>query len=132
MQFPPEPLNRDRFDERTAEGLVFVDFWAAWCPPCRQQLEILETMAAGNELPEDVRFYKVNVDEERMLASFYHIQTIPTWIAFRNGSLLFRRSGVMTAEALHDLDRYCRKSLLARLRMRLTGRLPGGAPAAKR
>ena len=131
MQYPPESLNRDRFDERTAEGLVFVDFWAAWCPPCRQQLEILETMAAGNELPEDVRFYKVNVDGERMLASFYHIQTIPTWLAFRDGSLLFRRSGVMTAEALHALDRYCRKNFLARLWTRLTGRLPGGGASAE-
>ena len=132
MQFPPEPLNRERFDERTAEGMVFVDFWAAWCPPCRQQLEILETMTAGSELPEDVRFYKVNVDEERMLASFFHIETIPTWFAFRDGSLLFRRSGVMTAEALHDLARYCRKNALKRLWTRLTGRLPGGAGAAKR
>ena len=89
-------------------------------------------MAAGGELPEDVRFYKVNVDEERMLASFFHVETIPTWFAFRDGSLLFRRSGVMTAEALHDLARYCRKNALKRLWTRLTGRLPGGAGAAKR
>ncbi|MBQ4106560.1 MAG: thioredoxin family protein [Lentisphaeria bacterium] len=124
MLFPPEPLNRDHFDERTANGIVLVDFWAAWCPPCRQQLEILDRMTADRTLPDGVVFYKVNVDEERTLASFYHVETIPTWIAFRNGSLIFRQSGVMQPGEIRQLAAYCRKNVWQRLWLRLTGKSP--------
>ena len=124
MQFPPEPLNRDHFDERTANGIVFVDFWASWCPPCRQQLAILEQMTADHTLPDDVVFCKVNVDEERYLASFYHAETIPTWIVFRNGAMIFRKSGVMQPEQLRQLAIYCRKNVWQRLWLRLTKRSP--------
>jgi len=82
----------------SSELPVVVDFWAAWCGPCRAMAPMFE-QAAG-ELAGKARFVKVNVDEQQALAQRYGIRAIPTLVLFRGGEEVRRHSGAMDAGAL--------------------------------
>jgi thioredoxin 1 len=67
------------------EGIVVVDFWAAWCGPCRMLTPIIEELAS--ELQSKVEFVKLNVDDNPGVAQKYKIASIPTVMVFNNGVL---------------------------------------------
>ena len=81
-----------------ADGLVLVDFWAAWCPPCRRLAPTLEALAGAYE--GQVTVLKVNVDESPEISMRYGIQSIPTLILFRDGRMVDRRLGALPMEEL--------------------------------
>jgi thioredoxin len=99
-------ITAKNFDEHVAKsGILVLDFWAAWCGPCRTFAPIFEAAATKHG---DVVFGKVNTDEEQELAAGFRIQSIPTLMVFRDNILLFEEPGVMQAK---DLD-----GLLAKIR----------------
>lgn len=66
-----------------AEGLVMVDFWAEWCPPCRALSPLLEQI--DEEMGEKVKVVKVDVDSNQQLAQDHGVQGIPTVKLFKDG-----------------------------------------------
>jgi thioredoxin 1 len=88
----PQTVSRD--------GIVLVDFWAAWCPPCRAFGPVFE--AAAEQHP-DIVFGKVDTDAEPALSRSLDIMSIPTLMAFRDGILVFSQPGALPASALAQL-----------------------------
>jgi thioredoxin 1 len=80
--------------------IVFVDFWAEWCGPCKMFGPVYE---AASEKHPDVIFAKVDTEAEQALAGAAGITSIPTLMAFRDGVLLFREAGALPAPSLEEL-----------------------------
>jgi len=77
---------------------ILVDFWAEWCGPCRILAPVIDRLAADYD--GQVRFAKVNVDENPELAMRYRVQSIPTLVLFSGGKEMGRFVGYMTREDL--------------------------------
>ena len=75
---------------------IMVDFWAPWCGPCKAIAPTVE--ALEKEFGDQMTFAKVNVDDNKTLASKYGIMNIPTMILFKNGEKLHQFMGVQSKE----------------------------------
>ncbi len=84
----------------TKNEIVFVDFWASWCGPCKAFGPIFEKVASQHT---EALFAKVDTEAQQELAGAFGIRSIPTLGVFRQGVLLYLQPGMVPEEALEDL-----------------------------
>ena len=101
---PVMELTSQGFDQEKAKNeLLLVDFWAEWCGPCKSMHPIFTRMAKKYK---SVRFARVNVDNSQDIATRYGVQSIPTFIMFKNGEVANTMVGAVGEPGIHMI---CKK-----------------------
>lgn len=95
-------INSSEFKEEVLDqkGLVLVDFFATWCPPCKMLGPVLEEVSNSRA---NFKIVKVNIDENPDKASEYGVEVVPTMIVFRDGKIVNRTEGYMPKDDVIDL-----------------------------
>lgn len=96
-----DALLTDQFDSTVTDNdIVVIDYWAPWCGPCLGFAPIFEQVSNDNP---DIKFVKVNTDEEQALAGHFQIRSIPTLMIFRENIIVFEQAGALPKGALQDV-----------------------------
>lgn len=83
-----------------SETPVLIDFYADWCGPCKSLAPILKQVK--EELGDNVKIVKIDVDKNQELASKYQVRGVPTMMIFKNGKQMWRQSGVLPKEEIKN------------------------------
>lgn len=98
---PSKTLTGAGFESLINENeLVFIDFWAEWCAPCKQFTKVYEQVS--EQFPNIV-FAKVNIEEQQELADFFEIRSIPHLMVFKEGIVIYSDAGSMPESTLKEL-----------------------------
>lgn len=81
-----------------SEKPVLVDFYADWCGPCKAMEPIVKDVAKN--IQDKVRIVKVNIDRQQQIAQSFNVNAVPTFIAFKQGKVLWRHPGMMDKNTL--------------------------------
>jgi thioredoxin 1 len=99
-------ITKDNFKETVGQsGIVVLDWWAAWCGPCRAFAPTFEKVS---DVHQDIKFGKIDTDAQPELSGAFEIRSIPTLMVFRDGILLFEQPGALPQAALEDLIKQVR------------------------
>lgn len=95
-------ITNENFEQEVlkSDKPVIVDFWAAWCGPCKMLSPVVDQLA---EELEGVKVGKINIDEQMELAEKYNVSSIPCVVAFKNGKEVNRSVGLVPKQKLVDL-----------------------------
>lgn len=95
-------VNSENFEKEVlkSEKTVLIDFYADWCGPCQMLSPIVEQVASENN---NIKFVKINIDDEQDLAINYDIMSIPTLVVIKNGKEVNRVVGVVSKSEIEEL-----------------------------
>ena len=115
-------VTETNFAETIQKGIVLLDFWAAWCAPCRAFAPVFEAAALRHP---DVVFGKVDTEAEQGLGGALQIRAIPTVMVLRDGVLLAAQPGAMGAAMLDELVARVKALDMDEVRRSLDAQEPG-------
>lgn len=119
-------ITADNFnDVLESNPIVFLDFWAAWCGPCRSFAPTYEAAAAAHP---DIVFGKIDTEAQQELAATFQIRSIPTIAVVRDNIMVFRESGALPAKALNQVIEGVRALDMDQVRAEVAAQHAGQAP----
>ena len=94
-------VTTDQFEHLIHDNeIVFIDFWASWCAPCKQFAHVYERVAAQFD---KIVFAKINIEEEDALAETFQVRSIPHLMVFKQGIVIYSEAGSMPESTLKEL-----------------------------